>query len=127
MSQEGQLLDKKSLRSVLAKMADREGMAEDCVAFTNATGARIEDDLSVRPASQQIPADLTNTLRRGLVERIVDVVALTNILTATNSGQYIDLIHQCIDSGSPRSHIRGSVDPVKEDRLHQEGMRSGSR
>ncbi len=41
MSQEGQLLDKKSLRAVLGKTVDWGELVKDCVAFANATGGRL--------------------------------------------------------------------------------------
>ncbi|KSW25053.1 MULTISPECIES: ATP-binding protein [unclassified Pseudomonas] len=95
MSQEGQLLDKKSLRAVSGKTADWVELAKDCVAFANATGGHlligIEDDQNDPPASQRIPVGLSDTLRRRLAELTVNVVALPNIVTASNGGQYIDL------------------------------------
>ena len=95
MSQEGQLLDKKSLRSVQGKTADWGELSKDCVAFANATGGHlligIEDGQDIPPAGQQIPADLPDTLRRKLAERTVNVVALPKIETAINGGEYIDL------------------------------------
>lgn len=95
MSQEGQLLDKKSLRAVSGKTADWGELVKDCVAFANATGGHlligIEDNQDLPPASQQIPVGMPDTLRRKLAERSVNVVALPNIVTATNGGQYIDL------------------------------------
>lgn len=95
MSQEGQLLDKKSLRAVSGKTADWGELAKDCVAFANATGGHlligIEDDQDLPPASQQIPVDLPDSLRRKLAERTVNVMALPNTVTAPNGGQYIDL------------------------------------
>ncbi len=95
MSQEGQLLDKKSLRAVSGKTADWGELVKDCVAFANATGGHlligIEDDQDLPPASQQIPVGLPDTVRRKLAERTVNVVVLPNIVTANNGGQYIDL------------------------------------
>jgi ATP-dependent DNA helicase RecG len=95
MSQEGQLLDKKSLRSVVGKTADWSELAKDCVAFANATGRHlligIEDDQDAPPSGQQIPADLPDTLRRKVAERTINVAVLPHISTATNGGQYIDL------------------------------------
>lgn len=41
MSQEGQLLDQKSLRAVTGKTADWSEIAKDCTAFANATGGRL--------------------------------------------------------------------------------------
>lgn len=95
MSLEGQLLDKKSLRAVSGKTADWAELVKDCVAFANATGGRlligIEDDEDLPPAEQHIPLYLPDILRRKLAERTVNVVALPNILTASNGGEYIDL------------------------------------
>jgi len=95
MSQEGQLLDKKSLRAVSGKTADWDELVKDCVAFANATGGHlligIENDQDLPPASQQIPVGMPDKLRRKLAERTVNVVALPNIVTAINGGQYIDL------------------------------------
>lgn len=79
---------------MLGKTADW-GELVNCVAFANATGGHlligIEDDHSIPPADQQIPVDLPDTLRRKLAERTVNVMVLSNILTAANGGQYIDL------------------------------------
>lgn len=41
MSQEGQLLDRKSLRAVSGKTADWGELVKDCVAFANATGGHL--------------------------------------------------------------------------------------
>ncbi len=95
MSLEGQLLDQKSLRAVTGKTADWNEIAKDCIAFANATGGRlllgIEDGQDAPSASQQIPADLPDTLRRKLAERTVNVAVLPDVVTAPNGGQYIEL------------------------------------
>ncbi len=95
MSLEGQLLDQKSLRAVTGKSADWSEIAKDCIAFANATGGRlligIEDGADMPPATQQIPADLPDTLRKKLAERTVNVAILPNVVTASNGGQYIEL------------------------------------
>ncbi len=100
MSLEGQLLDRKSLRSVTGKTADWSEVSKDCVAFANATGGRlligIEDGHDDPPAYQQIPADLPDMLRRRIAERTVNVTVLPHIRTASNGAQYVDL-------GIPRS------------------------
>ncbi|MFN3586627.1 MAG: helix-turn-helix domain-containing protein [Moraxellaceae bacterium] len=73
MSQEGQLLDHKSLRSVIGKSADWNELVKDCIAFANATGSSlllgIEDGQDAPPTGQQIPADLPDTIRRKIAER----------------------------------------------------------
>lgn len=95
MSQEGQLLDQKSLRSVTGKNADWSELAKDCIAFANATGGRlligIEDGQDQPPAGQLIPADLPDTIRRKIAERTVNVSVLPDVVTTPNGSQYIDL------------------------------------
>ncbi len=95
MSQEGQLLDQKSLRAVTGKTADWNEIAKDCIAISNATGGRlllgIEDGQDAPPVGQHIPADLPDTVRRKLAERTVNVAVLPDVVTAPNGGQYIEL------------------------------------
>lgn len=95
MSQEGQLLDFKSLRAVTGKTADWNEIAKDCIAFANATGGRlllgIEDGQELPPTGQHIPTDLPDTLRRKLAERTVNVTVLPDIVTAVNGAQYLEL------------------------------------
>jgi len=95
VSQEGQLLDHKSLRAVTGKTADWNELAKDCIAFSNATGGRlllgIEDGQDAPPVGQHIPADLPDTVRRKLAERTVNVAVLPDVVTAPNGGQYIEL------------------------------------
>lgn len=95
MSQEGQLLDQKSLRSVTGKSADWSELAKDCIAFANATGGHlllgIEDEQDQPPAGQLIPADLPDAIRRKIAERTVNVSVLPDVVTAPNGSQYIDL------------------------------------
>ena len=95
MSQEGQLLDQKSLRAVTGKTADWNEIAKDRIAFSNATGGRlllgIEDGQDAPPVGQHIPADLPDTVRRKLADRTVNVAVLPDVVTAPNGGQYIEL------------------------------------
>lgn len=95
MSLEGQLVDRKSLRSVTGKTADWNELAKDCVAFANASGGRlligIEDGQAQPPADQHIPDNLSDVLRKKLNERTVNVVAIPEIATAPNGGQYVEL------------------------------------
>jgi len=96
VSEEGQLLDKKSLRSVTGKSADWSELVKDCVAFANATGGKlllgIEDGQNEPPPGQHIPVDLPDVIRRKIAERCVNVAVLPDIVTATNDGQYISLV-----------------------------------
>nr|WP_273120037.1 ATP-binding protein [Ferrovum myxofaciens] len=95
LSQEGQLLDQKSLRSVTGKSADWSELVKDCIAFANATGGRlllgIEDEQDQPPAGQLIPADLPDTIRRKIAERAVNVSVLPDVVTTQNGSQYIEL------------------------------------
>ena len=95
MSQEGQLIDLKSLRAVIGKRADWHELVKDCIAFANATGGRlllgIEDGQDTPPAGQQIPSDLPDIIRRKIAERSVNVAVLPDVVTAANGGQYINL------------------------------------
>lgn len=95
MSQEGQLFDKKSLRSVIGKTADWSELAKDCIAFANATGGRlmlgIEDEDELPPSHQRILSDLPDMIRRKLAERTVNVTVLPDIVTMPNGGQCIEL------------------------------------
>jgi len=95
LSQEGQLLDQKSLKAVTGKTADWNEIAKDCVAFANATGGRlligIEDGQDQPPPDQRLPLDLPDAVRRKLAERTVNVMALPNVVIAPNGGEYIEL------------------------------------
>lgn len=95
MSREGQLLDQKSLRAVTGKTANWNELAKDCVAFANATGGRllvgIEEGQEQPPVLQVIPADLPDTIRRKIAERVVNVTVLPDVVTAANGSQYIAL------------------------------------
>jgi ATP-dependent DNA helicase RecG len=92
---EGQLLDQKSLRAVTGKTADWNEIAKDCIAFANATGGRLllgmEDGQGAPPSGQQIPPDLLDTIRRKIAERTVNVAVLSDVITAPNGAQYIEL------------------------------------
>lgn len=95
MSLEGQLLDQKSLRTVMGKTADWTELAKDCVAFANALGGRlligIEDGASEPPLGQTISADLPDTLRRRIGELTVNVSVRPTVQMAANGGAFIEL------------------------------------
>lgn len=99
MSLEGQISDKKSLRSVTGKSSDFPEIAKDCVAFANAQGGRlligIEDKETLPPLDQRIKPELLDTIRKRIAELTVNVLALPCIIQAENGGEYIDLaIHR---------------------------------
>ena len=95
MSQEGQLLDRKSLRCVTGKTANWNELAKDCIAFANASGGRlligIEDADDLPPAEQRIQGDLPDTIRRKLANCTVNITVLPSVITTPSGGQYIDL------------------------------------
>lgn len=95
MSQEGQLLDKKSLRTVTGNTANWKELAKDCIAFANAQGGRlligIENNDDVPPVEQRIAPGLPDLIRRKLGERTVNVTVLPEIRQADNGAEYIDL------------------------------------
>ncbi len=95
MSLEGQLQDKKSLRTVVGKTADWSELAKDCVAFANAVGGcillGIEDTDDLPPAGQRIPPELPDTLRRRIGELTVNVSVSPVIELASNGAEYIAL------------------------------------
>lgn len=95
MSQEGQLVDKKSLRAITGKNPDWDALAKDCVAFANAQGGRlligIEDDADTPVPDQRIDPALADTLRRKISERTVNVTSLPDIRRADNGGEFLEL------------------------------------
>lgn len=95
MSQEGQLLERKSLRVVVGNSANWTELAKECIAFANATGGvleiGIEDDAQSPPANQRIPPDLPEQVCRKLAERTVNVQVLPRIVSATDGSQYLEL------------------------------------
>lgn len=95
MSQEGQLLDKKSLRAVSGRTAGWDELVKDCVAFANASGGKlligIEDHDDEPPARQVVQPTLPDTLARKITERTVNVMVLPQIKRAANGGEYLEL------------------------------------
>lgn len=95
MSLEGQLLDRKSLRSVTGRTADWPELAKDCVAFANALGGRlligIEDGEELPPVEQRIPTTLPDTLRRRLGELTVNVSVRPEVRVAENGGEFLEV------------------------------------
>ena len=95
MSLEGQLLDRKSLRTVTGKTADWPELAKDCVAFANALGGRlligIEDGEIDPPVTQRVASALPDTLRRRIAELTVNVSVRPLVRVADNGGEFIEL------------------------------------
>ncbi len=95
MSIEGQIADKKSLRMIEGKSADFEELAKDCVGLANAQGGRlligIEDNSQLPPAGQRIEMELSDKVRKRIGEITVNVIAVPELRTAQNGGEYIEL------------------------------------
>lgn len=95
MSDEGQFIDKKSLRVVTGNPANWKELAKDCIAFANAQGGRlligIENNQDLPPTEQQIEPGLLDLLRRKMGERTVNVTVLPEICRADNGAEYIEL------------------------------------
>ncbi len=100
--QEGQKIEKKSLRLVIGKTANWTELAKDCVCFANARGGTIhigiEDDAELPPTEQQIDAELPYKISKRISELTINVGTIPTIETASNGGQYIAL--KILQSGS---------------------------
>jgi ATP-dependent DNA helicase RecG len=68
MTRENQQIDQKSLRRITGHTADWSALAADCVCFANASGGclriGVEDGEVLPPATQRIPTDLLDLLRK---------------------------------------------------------------
>ncbi len=87
--------DHKSLRLVTGRTADWHELAKDCVRFANARGGviliGIEDDADEPAADQEIPAGLTDRIRKRVKELTVNVEIAVSVNVAENGGQYMEL------------------------------------
>ena len=92
-TEEGQQLDRKSLRVVQGQSTDFEELAKDCVCFANGSGGQlligIEDDASLPPPQQRIEARVLDRIRKRIGELTVNVTVIPEIQTAANGGQLI--------------------------------------
>lgn len=97
-TEEGQRLDRKSLRVVQGASTDFEELAKDCVCFANGSGGQlligIEDDASLPPTGQCIESRLLDRIRKRVGELTVNVTVIPEIQTAVNGGQLIVLTIQ---------------------------------
>ena len=97
-TEEGQRLDRKSLRVVQGASTDFEELAKDCVCFANGSGGQlligIEDDASLPPPGQCIESRLLDRIRKRVGELTVNVTVIPEIQTAANGGQLIVLTIQ---------------------------------
>jgi ATP-dependent DNA helicase RecG len=93
MSLEGQQVERKSLRALLGRSPDWDGVARSCVGFANGEGGRlllgIEDGDNLPPADQRVPEGLADQVRRRVGELTVNVHIVPTIETAENGGEFV--------------------------------------
>ena len=92
---EGQRLDRKSLRKVTGSTADFPELARDCVCFANGAGGElligIEDDETHPPVGQRIDLSLLDRIRKRVGELTVNVQVLPELRRDDNGGEYLVL------------------------------------
>ena len=92
---EGQQLDRKSVRALVGKSADWGELAKDCVAFANAAGGRLlvglEDGCDAPPPGQRLPAGLADAARRRLSELTVNVTVLPELRLTDLGDEWLEL------------------------------------
>ena len=97
-TEEGQRLDRKSLRVVQGGSTDFEELAKDCVCFANGSGGQlligIEDDASQPPPEQRVDSRVLDRIRKRIGELTVNVTVIPEIQMAVNGGQLIVLTIQ---------------------------------
>lgn len=96
MTLEDQHADRKSLRTITGKTADRDALAKDCVCFASGAGGRlligVEDGEALPPVGQTLPPELLDRLRKRIGELTVNVQALPSLQRAANGGEFIELV-----------------------------------
>jgi len=106
MMDEGQNIERKSLRIVTGKNAQWNELAKDCVCFANARGGTIligiEDGATKPPEGQIIPKDLPEKIRKRIGELTVNVTVAPTVKTTATGAEYIEL-------QVPRSHATAST------------------
>ncbi len=84
------------MRAVTGRGADWDDLARACVCFANGAGGRlligIEDGETAPPVDQVVPADLLDRLRKRIAELTVNVQALPSLHTASNGGEFVELL-----------------------------------
>lgn len=94
-SQEGQALERKSLRVVVGATTDFPELAKDCVGLANGPGGRIfvgiEDGEPQPPPGQRIEPGLGDQVRKRIGELTVNVKVLSEVQRAENGGEMLVL------------------------------------
>ena len=95
MNGESQFIEQKSLRKVTGTTAAWKGLAKECVCFANARGGTIligiEEGATEPPEGQTVPRDLPGKIQKRIGELTVNVAIATEIKTASNGAEYIEL------------------------------------
>jgi len=95
---EDQHVERKSLRAVIGRNADWDDIARTCVCFANGAGGQlligIENDETEPPASQTIPPDLLDRVRKRVQELTVNVQALPSLQRSANGGEFVEVVIQ---------------------------------
>jgi ATP-dependent DNA helicase RecG len=125
---ENQNTEKKSLKIITGHTTDWCELAKDCVSFANARGGiiniGIENNDQLPPVNQQIDSVLPAKVRRRIAELTINVSTFAEIITASNSGQYIKLtIHPSASTiasttdGRYYMRISDTCKPIQPDEL----------
>jgi ATP-dependent DNA helicase RecG len=92
---EGERLERKSLKLITGRQADWNDIARSCVAFANAAGGRllvgIEDDATAPPAGQRMDPELPEKFRKRVGELTSNVTVAPALKTHENGGQFLDV------------------------------------
>jgi ATP-dependent DNA helicase RecG len=106
MTDEGQNIDRKSLKMVTGKNPRWNDLARDCVCFANARGGTIligiEDGEVEPPKGQVIPRELLERIRKRMGELTVNVTVVPMLKKTAAGAEYIEL-------RVPRSHALAST------------------
>jgi ATP-dependent DNA helicase RecG len=109
MTEEGQNIDRKSLRMFTGKNPQWAELAKDCVCFANSRGGVImigvEDDAAEPPHGQLIPPDLSEKIQKRVSELTVNVIVAATLKRTTSGAEYIEL--QVPRSSAPASTTGG--------------------
>jgi len=94
--EEGQVLDKKSLRLVEGKSTDFNELAKDCVSFANGSGGTIligiEDGEEAPPSGQRISPALADQVGKRSVQLVVNVAVSAESKLFNPDSEIIELV-----------------------------------
>ena len=109
MTDEGQNIDRKSLKVVTGKNPRWKELSKDCVCFANASGGvillGIEDGETDPPQGQTIPKGLLEKIRKRMSELTVNVTSVPMLKTSSSGAEYIEM--QISRSHAPASTTDG--------------------